>query len=948
MNCDQENQCRYIVGIDLGTTNSAVSFVDTESKNPKIENFAVPQVTAPGEYANKDLFPSSHYEASEAEFNSGALNLPWDQNNKRVVMGHFARTHGAKVPGRLVVSAKSWLSHSGVDRTAALLPWHATEDVEKISPVEATARLLSHIRQAWNYEHQKFPLEEQDVIITVPASFDEVARELTVKAASDAKLNNIVLLEEPQAAFYSWISQHISDWHERVNAGQKILICDIGGGTTDFTLIEVRPQDGDISFHRVAVGDHLILGGDNQDLALAYHIERNLLHGKKLTPRQFTSLVRSCQFAKETLLSNNAPSQITVNIAGTGTSLIGGAIQTTLTKEEVEDVLVEGFFPHVGLDEVPVSRQSGFQEFGLPYAADAAVTRYLGSFLSSHAKANTGDTETGENLEAIRPDIILFNGGVFSSPLIQKRILDVLGSWFSKQDQSWSPLVLSNQRPELSVSRGASYFGIVRRGLGVRISAGLARSYYIGVETKAEDGVSLSALCLAPAGLQEGKSVDLSSRTFNLLIRQPVEFPLYVSSIRTTDQPGEIVEIDPLQMHALAPIRTVLRSGKSMEAKTVEVIVHVRLTEIGTLDLWCSEKGGNRSWRLQFDVRSATRTDIAEHSGAGEASGVIDIETVNLCLNEVISTFRTDSKRIGNADDLIKRVENICAIERSNWPPSFLRSLWEVLLENEKGRGTDPRYEARWLNMIGFSLRPGYGVAVDDWRVKQTWQIYRLGVLHGRNQACRAEWWILWRRIAGGLTSGQQRTLAQPLLSSLRSLFNDEKGAARRKRRGKGGDEKYGVHELSEIWRLLASLEHLEVSMKKELGDIALRLLNRKDSLASTAVWALGRLGARIPMYGNLNSLVDHDVVEKWIEKLIENAKPAFDLYFTLMLLSRKTGDRYRDIGEELRSRVAEFLVKNGAPQHYISLVKDGGRLDEEEQNLAFGEQLPRGLKIVG
>ncbi len=933
---------RYIVGIDLGTTNSAVAFVDTESEKRVISDYPVMQVVSPGEAARRDLLPSFHYESAQGEFAAGALDLPWSSTHESTATGVFARNHGARVPGRLIVSAKSWLSHSGVDRTAPLLPWHAVEGVEKISPVEVTARYLHHIRQAWNHEHPGDLLQNQDIIITVPASFDEIARELTVEAAIKAGLTNVILLEEPQAAFYSWINTNETDWLNSVTAGQKILICDIGGGTTDFTLIEVRSESGSVRFHRVAVGDHLILGGDNQDLALAYHVEKKLLEGKQLTPGQFTSLVRSCQFAKEKLLSENAPSEITLNIAGAGTSLIGSSLQVKLSKDEAEQVLVEGFFPFVDLGEKPHLRQSGFQEFGLPYASDAAVTRYLGSFIFSHRQK----LDAGDEKSAIRPDVVLFNGGVFSSTLIRKRILDALQNWFATSYHAWAPAVLSNERPELAVSRGAAYFGMVRRGQGVRISAGLARSYYIGVEVPKDDHLSLVALCLAPAGLQEGEKVDLSGHTFSLLIRQPVEFPIYVSSIRTTDSSGEVVEIDPLQMHSLPPIRTVLRSGKSMEAGCVDVVLHARLTETGTLDLWCTEKEGNRSWKLQFDVRSATRTDIAAHEGEGEAAGVLDTDTVTECLNVIINTFRTDSKRCVDPLYLVKMLEQISGIERSAWPPSFLRSVWETVLDNESGRHVDIQYESRWLNLLGFSLRPGYGMAIDDWRVKQTWQMYRLGVVHNRNQSCRAEWWILWRRIAGGLTYGQQNTLAQGLRKSLRVRFGKKKIQGK-KNGSKAGDERYGVHELSEIWRLMASLEHLDTALKEELGEIALSLINRNDSLADAAVWALGRLAARVPMYGPLNKLVSIDCAALWLGELMSRGKPGSNLFFSIMQIGRFTADRYRDLSNELREKTVGYLRDNDAPAHLVLLVEKGGSLDAEEMNTAFGETLPRGLRMV-
>lgn len=933
---EKQERSRYIVGIDLGTTNSSAAYIDTEHKPFKVENFPILQITAPGEAEALDLFPSFYYEAAESEFSEGAINLPWHQENQKSVTGVFARDHGAQTPGRLVVSAKSWLSHSGVDRTAPLLPWRAAQDVKKISPLDATSCYLKHIHQAWNHEFPQYPLNEQDVIITVPASFDEIARELTVTAAARAGLSSIVLLEEPQAAFYCWINQHIKDWKSRVNAGQKILVCDIGGGTTDFSLIQVRgKEDGSVEFHRISVGDHLILGGDNLDLALAYHIEKNHLKNKKLAPGQFGALVRSCQKAKEILLDHDAPQKKVINIAGAGSTLIGGSLQVEVDRDEVTDVLLDGFFPVVDLNDKPVIRQSGFQEFGLPYAPDAAATKYLASFLTINRKAAKQFTaETGA--DPARPDIILFNGGVFSSESIRNRIIETVGKWFSKDNGQWQPQIFKNIRPELAVSRGAAYFGLVRRGCGVRISAGLARSYYIVVETEKKQ---MRALCLAPAGLGEGESIELTSRTFDLLIRQPVEFELYVSSRRTTDKPGELVEIDPLDMYALPPIRTVLRSGKKQEAGSVKVVLNVKLTEIGTLDLWFSEQKGNRSWRLQFDVRSATRTDIAAHKGTGEMGGFLDNATLEQCRTKITDSFRVNGD---NPHHLIKNLEEITATDRNNWPPSLLRTFWEVLMEVENGRKTGPVHEARWLNFLGFSLRPGYGYAVDDWRVKQTWLLFQKGIVHHRNQACRSEWWIFWRRIAGGLVSGQQRALAQPLIPAVKQVFSREK------RKGKGKQEiRYGTHELAEIWRLLGSLEHLQSAIKQEIGNLAKDKMKKRDSLSEALVWAMGRLGARVPVYGPLNEMVSQETASSWAEELILRKEINSTLHLALMQLCRKTNDRYRDIDEKTRESVLEFMTEHNAPRHFIVLVKEGGFLDEEEQDEIFGEQLPKGLILT-
>ena len=767
----------------------------------------------------------------------------------------------------------------------------------------------------------------------------------------------MVLVEEPQAAFYAWIHAHRGDWESRVRPGQKILVCDVGGGTTDLTLIRVRPAEGSkVLFHRIAVGEHLILGGDNLDLALAHHIEDRLTHGGKLEPRQWGPLIRSCRQAKETLLGPDAPDRLVVNVLGGGSRLIGAAIQVELTRREVEDLLVEGFLPRVNLDDKPAARRSGFQEFGLPYAPDAAITRYLAAFLTAHrhavggvADAATGplvggvaDAATGSTTpltDPARPDLVLFNGGFFESPVLRQRLLDVLGSWFGA---SAAPQVLANDRLDLAVARGAAYYGMVRRGHGVRISGGLAHSYYIGVETTRPE--EPAALCLLPAGVEEGHAVDLTERRFDLLIRQPVEFPLYVSSTRTTDRPGALLVVDGEQMTPLPPIRTVLQSGRKIAAETIGVNLHAKLTAIGTLELWCTEVKGDRQWRLEFDVRAATRTDVREHRGTGEAEGVVDEQVVSNCRELIRAAFRQPVTPATRTEGLVKRLEQASAIGRYEWPSSLMRGFWETLIEMEPGRRLDVEHEARWLNLAGFCLRPGYGLAVDDWRVSQAWRLFFAKVAHPKNELCRAEWWILWRRIAGGLSAGQQQTLAEPLLAAWRTYLR-KAGAGLK---GRSGAFQFGPHESAEAWRLLGSLELLKPAMKIELGDILLELLprDRMASMREAGLFCLGRLGARVPVYGPLNDLVPIETVEQWIGRLMDLPSNDEKIAFALVQLARRTGDRYRDISDTLRESVLRWLADHEAPPHFADLVAHGGQLRDEEQRFVFGEALPRGLRI--
>ena len=936
---------RFVVGLDLGTTNSAMAYVDTAEHPRRIQTFPVPQVVAPGQIEARDTLPSFHYQPAQGEFPSGSVRMPWQSSDDNWIVGQFARDHGTQVPGRMIASAKSWLCHNGVDRTADLLPWQGAEDVERLSPVTVSARYLQHFRGAWDAKFPEFPLAEQDFVLTLPASFDEVARELTVKAARLAGLNRVYLIEEPQAAFYAWIDKHSQTWDQLVQPGQKILVCDVGGGTSDFTLIRVRKgSDGIVQFHRVAVGDHLILGGDNFDLALAHSLEQRIKPGGQLEPRQWSVLVRSCRQLKEVLMAADAPDKWTLTLPGSGSKLIGGGLQIPVTREDVQALLVNGFFPDVDLDAKPQTSQSGFQEFGLPYASDPAVTKYLAQFLTAHRSVALDDdsTQVADGGDPARPDIVLFNGGVFASPLLQQRIIKSLEHWFQPPQSGWSPVVLENERLDLAVARGAAYYGMVRRGEGVRIAAGLARTYYIGVEQTTESAAR--ALCLLPAGIEPGHEVDLTEHQFQLLISQPIEFPLYVSSTRLTDRPGQVVEVDPEQIKSLPPIRTVLKTGKSKDAASVSVVLKARLTEIGTLDLWCTEAEGKRSWKLLFDVRSATQTDVAAHEAIGERQGVFDDAVLNAARQLIQQTFAPAASGGESIEpaSLVKRLVETLGMNRDEWPTSLLRQLWEALIDGESGRRRSAQHEGRWLNLTGFALRPGYGLAVDDWRVAETWKL-----LHGRlihpTPACRAESSILWRRVAGGLTAGQQQALSTPLLGVVRQGLRQAAG------KGKGNEFGSNLHEAAEVLRLLGSCELLSLAMKHELGELLLDLLMRERyaALHPAAFWGLGRVGARRLVYGPLNGVVPPDVATRWLIRLMKTNSPDVLASFAVMQLARKTGDRYRDIDDNTRSSVEAWMDRAGSPKRYRQLVREVGSLESEDQSLIFGESLPKGLRIL-
>jgi hypothetical protein len=666
---------------------------------------------------------------------------------------------------------------------------------------------------------------------------------------------------------------------------------------------------------------------------------------------------------KETLLGERPPDHLGVTIGSGGSRLLGG-LHVEVTRDEVRELIVEGFFPDVALDDKPAARRSGFQEFGLPYAADAAMTRYLAAFLAAHRHVTVGDDPLPVDHDPARPDIVLFNGGLFSSPDFRARLVEVLESWFrdpaKPEQREWTPIVLDHDRLDLAVARGAAYYGMVRRGAGVRIAADLARTYYIGVETNVADvqtplldtpavapgagspagAVIEQAVCLVPASTEAGQEIEVTDRDFQLLVSEPVEFPLYTSSTRLTDRAGDLMAVDGEQMTALAPIRTVLKARGRASEGSVSVRLHARLTEIGTLDLWATERDGPRSWRMQFDVRSASQTDIAAHGGAGEAEGFVDEATWQEARREIERTFEPTATE--NPEGVIKRLSAALASGKQDWPMSVLRRIWEALVENEAGRRRSPAHEARWLNLLGYALRPGYGLALDDWRVAETWRLLQGKLVHGAAM-CQHEWWILWRRIAAGLAAGQQQALADPLLAPIRGLHKRLTTG-----KGAGGDLSFGESESVEVWRLLGSLELLPLPTKIELGNLLLDVLPKRkmEPVRPAVLWTLGRVAARVPVYGPLNVVVGNESVEDWVVRLLDLSPDDALASWTLMQMTRRTGDRYRDVPEKTRSRAIEWLKAHDAAEHLIKLVAEGGQLELAEQSQAFGEALPKGLRI--
>jgi hypothetical protein len=609
-----QNGTRFSIGIDLGTTHCVLSYadlnhIDEEEFSPQV--MAIPQLTSPGSVEEKQQLPSFIYQAHEAELAEDSISLPWTAKPDYLV-GEIARNLGSKTPIRLVASAKSWLCHTGVDCKAPILPAESPEEIERVSPFQATTAYLQHLCDAWQSQHPNAPLDQQDVVITVPASFDPAARELTVEAARAVGLDQAILLEEPQAALYSWIEKSHGDWRKYAEVGDIILVVDIGGGTTDLSLIAVTQQEGNLELTRVAVGDHILLGGDNMDLALAYTVKAKLeKEGKRLEPWQLQALTHSCRDAKEKIFNNLELDNIPLVVASRGSSLIGGTLRTELTREEVNRVLVEGFMPKVAVSDRPISRpRTGLRTAGLPYAQDAGITRHLAAFLAKQQGATDElkDINLPAHASFLHPTAVLFNGGVLKAGALAERLMDVLNSWL-RAEQAPEARLLAGADLNLAVARGAAYYGYVRKGKGVRIKGGTAASYYVGIESAmpAVPGLApeIQALCIAPFGMEEGTQQELPYDEFGLVIGEPVRFRFFASNIRREDKVGTRLDYwTNEELDELDEIEITLPEEGRRPGEVVPVHLCAAVTEVGTLELQAVSQKDNGRWKIEFDVRA--------------------------------------------------------------------------------------------------------------------------------------------------------------------------------------------------------------------------------------------------------------------------------------------------------------------------------------------------------
>lgn len=916
----------FAIGIDLGTTNCALSFVRAGTAQ-KPQSFEIPQWETNSTVVGHKIFPSFYFLPVKSEWKRGQLRHVWnsDQEFPDYAVGRYAKFVAATQPGRVIHSAKSWICHGGVSRNDRILPWHSDELIgdDRRSPVEVSAAFLQHLRHAWNYAHvgDEHSLERQIVTITVPASFDETAQALTLRAAQLAGIpfENIHLLEEPQAAFYSWLNQDSSSnvvADLLASADEKtILICDIGGGTSDFSLFKVRKENNRPAIERIAVSEHLLLAGDNIDLAIAYILEPRLT-ATKLSSKQWAQLVASARQLKERALSEigAAGEELHVALAAEGSSLFAKTLSAVIKRAEILDIVLSGFFPVCGKEEFPRVKDSGLRTLGLPYADDSAVTKYLAKFLA------------GKTVDAV-----LFTGGTLIPKFLQLHLLSVLTGW-----QSFEPRPLANDEMDLAVSLGAAAFGATFFPVAAksvsdvekidRIKAGYPRSVYLELAHKGQSR-ERSLLCIVPKGFDGHTPLRIDSLKMQALVDAPVRFQLFTSTSRDTDQPGTLVKLADDEFHPLNPLHTVLKHSDVAKAgKPVDVALEIMLMSTGMLQLSCVNKDGGPKWPLEFNVRDFLS------DGSTDNSGVIDAvpdELVLLGIEKLAAHFgkkMTSDVEQNNPKYLVRALEEVFGRERKDWDIVTLRKLWPHLKDGMTRKGRSVGHEVSWLYLSGYCLRPGYGVELDEWRVNDLWKAHSLGIAYPKERQIEEQWWIMWRRVAGGLTRDQQERIFDKVFPAI----------------------KKGTVPSPEVYMLAGSLERIEMGNKVRLGSyLVQQIAEGRKQFLDQKLWALGRIASRVLMHGNTESIVRPVFVEEWFKKL-ENLdikdKQFARLANFLAQAARIVNDREFDLAPATRLAMIAMLEKVDGDGSLTAPLRAFVPVDAETKGRLFGEELPSGL----
>ncbi|WP_394828321.1 Hsp70 family protein [Pendulispora albinea] len=916
-----------VVGIDLGTTNTLLAFSE-EGSAPRI--FAVPQLVSRTEIEARELFPSCLFAPTPGEVEGDPFqDAPY-------VAGELARRRGAEVPGRLIVSAKSWLCHSGVDRAAPILPWGSEdESIPKVSPLDASTRYLAHLRTTYDAAFPDAPLAAADVVLTVPASFDQGARELTLEAAARAGLS-VRLLEEPQAAFYDCMqrigvagleallarsrSRSGSGAGANAEAGSEeahVLVCDVGGGTTDLSLIRVTRGEHGPLLSRVATGHHLLLGGDNMDLTLAHLCEERL--ATRFDPGRFAQLTAACRAAKERLLGDGAPESAQVTVLGHGARLVGGAQSTELGREEVERIVLEGFFPRVERDARPSRSRGALVAFGLPYERDVAITRHIAWFVARHVPDGTPI------------DAILLNGGVFRAPRITERMAEVIRAWHPSDE---APIILPHPDPDFGVARGAVAYGLSLRGHGLRIEGGAAHGYYVALGEQ-------RAISVVPRGTKEEVTTVAEGTRLALTVGRPVRFDLFTSDDARIDPAGSVVTLDDEHFTPLPPAAVTFRADETKGE--VGVVLEGKLTAIGTLDLACVEADppagkAPRRFRLAFQLR-APAADKAEGRGSSLPPAPATslrgkrFEEARELIDRAFGKPRPDASP-RDAKDLVRELERLLG-ERSSWTTHDARALFDALLPFARGRRRSADHERVFWLLAGYCVRPGFGDPNDPARVGPLFALFPEKLAFPEGPRGWQQFFIALRRMGAGLDEAAQVLVLDTFEAFLAPAD-----------RGKKKPKKLKPESLDELLETVSTFERLPANRRSELGGW---ILERTWTERDPRLWAaLGRIGARVPAYASVHHVVTPLVAERWLDHLL---REKWELVPTApraaVELSRVTDDRARDVSERVRREVDKRLVKLAAKPEWIRAVREHVPVEEADRAAFYGEGLPRGLRLV-
>lgn len=917
---------RYSIGIDLGTTNCALGCASLEAGDDAPTRIVtIPQWESESRLTDAEALPSFLYRPPEGELNQ----LQAKGGGGDWIVGRFARNQAAKTPGRVVHSAKSWLCSHGMDRSANFLPWGSDvlDTGKKLSPIRASAQLLNYLRSTWDEAHaqeEEASFDEQEITITVPASFDAVAQRLTLEAAAKAGFpDKVRLLEEPQAAFYRWLEAHENDGAllnalpELRERRHYIVIVDIGGGTSDFSLFELRlAKNRELpDIKRIAVSDHILLGGDNIDLALAHVVERELQAEGDLSPEQWGLLTARCREIKEEALDGTGAPEDTFNVAipGRGSGLFASTLSAQISRGQILELLIQGFYPACEADAVPERASATLREWGLSYAADSGITRHLAEFLH----------------ERPRVDAILFNGGSLKPETIRKRLQEQVLHWQGGEP----PVILDNPEPDLAVARGAARYGLLLRQNARRIQAGAARSLYLEAQKASEDG-DASLVCVMPKGTPQEEEVTVKNLNLKLRVNQPVEFQAYTANRRDTDREGDLIRMGSgNDFHALPPLQTHIDAKQGSDEADVPVYLSARLNAVGLLQVDCVETSESATrWPLHFSLRQVeSKPAAAKPAPSGPPDPGVSEDKQKAAQDRIISIFNAPwnkRDRITPAR-LTKSLESILGQPKQDWNAVLLRSLWPSLYSCFEARGESIDHEETWASMAGMFLRPGYGVQLDESRINQLWEFHDDGFWYpGKAMQINAD--VLWRRVAGGLYAERQQQLLEETLPTVRDSKNPS----------------------AEAVRLLGALERLTLESKQELFDL---LLEKTVARATAGDYVdpylvtISRLLNRTPLYGGLESVLPPEAVEDAFAafKKLDWSEPALVEMSTVFLRgARMVDDRSLDVPRSLRQKIMSKLRSAGVKGPRLSPLEQVQSLKQADQVSLFGESLPPGLVL--